>query len=211
MADKASFFVLSCEPGKEARCCTEFLRRSAIEGLRPDFVKRAFIATHKEIRSRPADGKPITVDAKSFPGYLICEMIWDYRIYDLLKKTPFSWGLLPHRPEQPNIRNYAKLSPTDEDRLHAYESWAPKALETEEAALLTLTVKQQKEKAIPVCEFSIGDKLVVNSKFNPYNKCEGRVKNLILVGKEIRLNLTVMILGRAVEVEIPFLECRKQG
>jgi transcription antitermination factor NusG len=206
-ATKAKFFVLACEPGKEHRVRREFLKRAAVEDLKPKFVKRAFAATHREQRTRP-DGKPIIVNAKSYPGYLIVEMVYDgaeYKILDLLKGLYHCWGFLPFRPPIPKIRNPEKLSPTEEDAMYDYQSWRPTALDTEEEALVLLRRKEKNTaKPKPECGYDIGTKLQVCSGQSAFNNFVGVCTHLILSDKEVHVTIAVEVLGKTISVTMPF-------
>lgn len=198
---------------------TEIPRQARIRGVKG--VGRVLIITHPEERKRK--NQWVTMNVKSFPGYLILHMNYTDEIFDLLESLRHRgvWGLLPIRPPKPkepsSKHNDDQKGPAwvkYENLLADHVFWKPTAVETKEMAILMLREKdkhaRKKDKKLrvrPTCDLKEGD--VVKVTGGKYQGLEGKVKKITESQIDFFVTMTISVMGRPADIGISHKELER--
>lgn len=129
------YYVLHVEPKMEDRVKKEIKKRAIIQDLNHLIVK-VITPRHQVRQARKEDGKPIIVNKKRFPGYLIVKAVHTDDTFVLINSVRGVLGYLPHRDQSFLTKEeFAKLKASGELN-------RPVALSNQEAAYAVLTAKK---------------------------------------------------------------------
>jgi transcription termination/antitermination protein NusG len=127
------------------------------------------------------DRKRRSSERKFFPGYVLVQMEMDEETWHLVRSVPRVLGFIGGTPEKP----------------------AP--ITEKEAQEILNRVREGQDKPKPKVLFEVGETVrVIDGPFNDFN---GVVENVNY--DKSRLNVSVMIFGRATPVELDFAQVEK--
>lgn len=125
-------------------------------------------------------GKKIKAERKFFPGYVLAKMDMNEETFHLVKSTPKVTGFLG-----------AQNKPTP--------------ISDAEAARILNQVQEGVERPRPVISFDIGEEVKI--KEGPFTSFNGKVEEVD--EDRARVKISVMIFGRATNVELEFGQVEK--
>ena len=193
------WYVLCVEPGKENKVRAELLKKAKILGLYPHIYKTAIVPVLREVEARAKDGKPVMVEKIKYDGYIFLNMEWCDEVRDLVDKAKYTFGLLPHRPNEPKLPPNKQPSKAQIQEFERWVNWEPTGLDSTEAARLLLEQQSVfKKKVPPPAKYSTGELVRIVDKNSAFAKLEGK----IVVGDDDSLNIYVTILGKEMPVTV---------
>jgi transcriptional antiterminator NusG len=174
-------------------------------------IGKIIIPKHEEVVWR--HGMRRVSKKKSFPGYLIIQMVFNDDTDHLINDCPGAVGLLPFRPDFYHkdilTKKVWKRQATEHElkRMENEEGstlliWKPTSLESEEAALLLLrngmenVATRTQTPDIEVGQF-------VKIQHGAFKDTAAKVLELIQSNKEPQLRLEVTLLGTLVPITLP--------
>ena len=158
--------------------------RSLIERVKlyemEDQFGEILVPTEEVVEMR--DGKRRKSERKFYPGYVLVEMEMDDRTWHLVNETPRVMGFIGGTPEKP----------------------AP--ITQKEADSILRRVRDGTDKPRPKTLFEPGE--VVRVVDGPFADCNGVVEEVNY--EKSRLQVSVLIFGRATPVELEFAQVEKE-
>jgi transcription termination/antitermination protein NusG len=190
---KKGWYALKVRPGREIPIRSRIYREAFIDDLE-GLLGRILIPAEKitEIKK----GKPVTSRQKKFLGYLICEIVWDYDIQQLLRKVRGISHFVGSWQEKSRTTIPTPLRPEEVETL----------LLEEKAAGAKPGIEDENTRRKITIGYTIGD--TVQVKYGDYKGVEGIVADIddSMEDKDPTATITVMILGEPAPIT---LECWK--
>lgn len=145
-----------------------------------DFIFRTIVPTSTEVEEK--DGKRVEKEKKSFPGYVLVEMVMSDESWYVVRNTPGVTGF---------VGSYGNGS-------------KPNPLMPWEIDTILEQVGQQEKKIITV-DVSVGDLVLITS--GPFAESEGHVTDVDAQHNKIIVD--VEMFGRSTSVELPMSDIEK--
>lgn len=183
------------ESGKETRVRANLRREAAVADIPSSVFHSVLVPAVRELT--PTEyGRLIMKSHVKYEGYLFVNMLWCEQTADLVAKTKYAFGLLPHRPAKPKMPPNKQPSPAQQAEWDRWVNWCPTGLETAESAALLLDQQAQDKKKVPsLPTLRAGEIVEVIDRTSPFAKMRGPVS----VGDDDTFTVTLTVLGHPVE------------
>ena len=179
------WYVVRAIGGKENKV-KEYLeaeiRRSHLE----DYISQVLIPTEKVYTIR--NGKKVSKEKPSYPGYVLVEAIFDGQIPYIIRNIPHVLGFLGETREDGRKLNAMALRPQEVSRM---------------LGLVDEMNKMEEEQEVP---FVVGE--VVKVTDGPFSSFQGTIESVNNEAK--KLVVSVKIFGRKTPMELSFTQVEKE-
>jgi transcription antitermination factor NusG len=197
-ASTRKWYVLCVEAGKEQKVVADLLKRAKIADLWPVLFKKAIAPVLRELTPREGDGKLVMRSSIKYEGYIFLNMTFCEGTLDIIRATRYQFGLLPHRPEKPNMPPNKMPSEAQLAEWERWVSWKPMGLASAEAAAMLLEQQATFKKRMPAPpKFRPGDVVEIIDRSSPFFKMTGP----LYITADNVLGAVMKVLGVEMKVE----------
>ena len=187
------WYVLCVDSGKEHKVRAALLKQAKIDDLHPRLYKNAMVPVLREQVPRAGDGKLVMRTTIKYEGYIFLNMAFCPQTVDLVRGVRDAFGLLPPRPEKPQMPPNKLPSEKQLAEFVRWAYWEPVGLESAEAAALVLEQQKMYKRKLPAApKFAAGDAVAVVNRLSPWFKTTGKVADAADAG----VLVVVQMLGK---------------
>ena len=182
---KKEWYVVRAIGGKEQKV-KEYIEAEIRHNHLEDYISQVLIPTEKVYTIR--NGKKISKEKVSYPGYVLVEAIFDGQIPYIIRNIPHVLGFLGETREDGRKLNAMALRPQEVSRM---------------LGLVDEMNEMEEEQEVP---FVVGE--VVKVTDGPFSSFQGTIES---VNSESRkLVVSVKIFGRKTPMELSFTQVEKE-